>query len=272
MRRRTRRNPAPRAWKGRSGSYYACGGQRHVPTTIRYRGSKWKVTGCATPRRGKPGVGQYWIARGAQGGGKGHAVPKSVVRSAIYRNKLRNKGRLTLCPNWKTEKVGPKGLTFPHRPGGVQGCTYARGGARGPKPRVTTPRKRGEGYAWATQPPKRPSKSVPWSSAATPTGLPVEHVIANPRVRPGMRVKFSPSPASLALYRDPPTPGATGTVTTIPFPGGRRFSLPGPGGGLVYIDWDDGYMMGVSPIDLVPASSKGTRRNPSRRRTRRGRR
>jgi len=67
--------------------------------------------------------------------------------------------------------------------------------------------------------------------------------------RQGTRVRFSPNPVSHALYRNPPTVGEEGAVTTMPG-GGRRTFLPGPGGGLLYVKWDEHGTMGVSPIDL----------------------
>lgn len=78
------------------------------------------------------------------------------------------------------------------------------------------------------------------------------------RTREGTRVRFEPIPASYALYSSPPARGATGSVTTVSFGGGggRRTHLPGPGGGLVYVKWDDGSFQGVSSIDLVKLSSK----------------
>lgn len=67
----------------------------------------------------------------------------------------------------------------------------------------------------------------------------------------GMRVRFEPNPVSLLLYTNPPRKGATGTVFSVPFGGGvRRTCMPGPGGGLVYVKWDDHPQMGVSPIDI----------------------
>lgn len=72
------------------------------------------------------------------------------------------------------------------------------------------------------------------------------------RVRKGTRVQFKPTPASHVLYSSPPPVGAKGHVTTTHFGGGiERTSLPGPGGGLVYVQWDDGSFQGVSPLDLV---------------------
>jgi len=69
--------------------------------------------------------------------------------------------------------------------------------------------------------------------------------------RGGLRVRFNPNPVSLMLYSKPPPRGITGRVTTVPLGGGRRATcMKGPGGGLVYVQWDDGSFQGVSPIDL----------------------
>lgn len=70
----------------------------------------------------------------------------------------------------------------------------------------------------------------------------------------GTRVRFVANPASLALYTRPPKIGSTGSVTSVPLGGGRRSTyMPGPGGGLVYVRWDSGEVMGVSQSDLVRA-------------------
>lgn len=70
------------------------------------------------------------------------------------------------------------------------------------------------------------------------------------RVRRGTRVRFGPSPASLALYTSPPPTGSTGTVVAIPVGSKSVTFLPGPGGGLVYVDWDGFGVMGTAPQDL----------------------
>ena len=76
-------------------------------------------------------------------------------------------------------------------------------------------------------------------------------------VRAGTRVRFVPSEASYVLYSQPPELGATGTVTTVAFPGGKKLSyLPGPGGGLVYVKWDAGFTQGVSAFDLEVLSKR----------------
>ena len=58
-------------------------------------------------------------------------------------------------------------------------------------------------------------------------------------------------------YPDPPRHGERGTVTSIPL-GGRRVAtcMKGPGGGLVYVDWDDVGTMGVSSFDLDRVSGR----------------
>jgi len=69
--------------------------------------------------------------------------------------------------------------------------------------------------------------------------------------RKGARVRFNPNPASAMLYSyRVPEKGALGTVTTIWLSGKDRTCLPGPGGGLVYVDWDAGFMVGISRYDL----------------------
>jgi hypothetical protein len=68
--------------------------------------------------------------------------------------------------------------------------------------------------------------------------------------RPGTRVKFTPNPASYMLYTKPPKKGEEGEVTTIPLGGSRSHYMPGPGGGLVYVKWDEHGTMGISPHDV----------------------
>lgn len=70
------------------------------------------------------------------------------------------------------------------------------------------------------------------------------------RTRVGTRVRFRPNPASLALYSNPPEVGEEGEVTTVAHVGGRRSSMKGPGGGLLYVKWDKLGTMGVSPRDV----------------------
>jgi hypothetical protein len=76
----------------------------------------------------------------------------------------------------------------------------------------------------------------------------------------GLRVIFSPNPASRALYSyRVPLPGAHGTVTAAWTAGGLRTYLAGPGGGLAYVRWDvDGLVCSVSmrDLNLEPADSE----------------
>lgn len=69
--------------------------------------------------------------------------------------------------------------------------------------------------------------------------------------REGTRVVFDPNPASMALYSSHPRIGEGGTVKPVAMGGGRRaVSMRGPGGGLVYVDWDESRFQGVSLHDL----------------------
>jgi len=74
--------------------------------------------------------------------------------------------------------------------------------------------------------------------------------MATLRTKVGTRVRFTPNAASHPLYSNPPEVGEEGEVTTVPMPGGRRSSLKGPGGGLLYVKWDNLGTMGVSPRDV----------------------
>jgi hypothetical protein len=69
----------------------------------------------------------------------------------------------------------------------------------------------------------------------------------------GLRVVFSPNPGSRVPYSHPvPEPGTRGTVTAVRAAGGLRTYLVGPGGGLVYVEWDaDGLVCCVSMRDLT---------------------
>ena len=68
----------------------------------------------------------------------------------------------------------------------------------------------------------------------------------------GLRVVFKPNPISRALYSyRVPEPGAHGTVTVARSAGGLRTYVDGPGGGLVYVEWDGiALVCGVSLRDL----------------------
>jgi len=83
--------------------------------------------------------------------------------------------------------------------------------------------------------------------------------------RPGTRVKFQPNPASFMLYsadhrRRLPDKGGEGTVTTIAGPRGKMHYMSGPGGGLVYVKWDDTGTVGVSPLDIVKVKGGGSKK------------
>ena len=77
----------------------------------------------------------------------------------------------------------------------------------------------------------------------------------SPRTRKGARVTFNAHPGSLVLYSQHPELGEQGTVTTMPGFGKRTY-LPGPGGGLLYVDWDQAGTIGVSPNDVDKASKR----------------
>ena len=84
--------------------------------------------------------------------------------------------------------------------------------------------------------------------------------------RVGQRVVFQPNAVSLAMYSSAPAPGSHGSVVAVSVGSKKVTYLPGPGGGLVYVNWDDTGVMGVSPIDLqtVKSSSKTkAKKNPS---------
>lgn len=74
------------------------------------------------------------------------------------------------------------------------------------------------------------------------------------KVRAGTRVVVRANPAMRMIYLtggvELPIEGTAGTVTAIPTPGGRRTYMGGPGGGLVYVEFDDGTFIGVSPHHL----------------------
>lgn len=84
------------------------------------------------------------------------------------------------------------------------------------------------------------------------------------RTRVGTRVRFTPGAASLALYSNPPRRGEEGTVTTVAGPRGKMSSLKGPGGGLLYVKWDDHGTMGVAPQDIEVVPKSGVRAGKGR--------
>jgi len=78
----------------------------------------------------------------------------------------------------------------------------------------------------------------------------------------GLRVVFTPNPASRMLYsyRVPET-GTRGTITAVRVGGGIRTYIPGPGPGLVYVEWDgDGLVCAVSLRDLKLEPAEDQRR------------
>ena len=76
----------------------------------------------------------------------------------------------------------------------------------------------------------------------------------------GLRVVFSPNPASRMMYSYcVPEAGACGTITAARVGGSVRTDIPGPGPGLVYVEWDgDGLVCAISLRDLKlePADSE----------------
>lgn len=76
------------------------------------------------------------------------------------------------------------------------------------------------------------------------------------RLRVGTRVKFTPQPVSLVLYSARfcgLPPGTVGTVTKVSFGYEKKSFLPGPGGGLLYVDWGDYSTCGVAAGDVERA-------------------
>ena len=78
----------------------------------------------------------------------------------------------------------------------------------------------------------------------------------------GLRVVFSPNPASRMLYSYRiPEPEAHGTITAVRVGGGIRTYIPGPGCGLVYVEWDeDRLVCAVSLRDLKLEPAEDERR------------
>jgi hypothetical protein len=66
------------------------------------------------------------------------------------------------------------------------------------------------------------------------------------QTRKGTRVRFV---GSRVGYTHAPRPNEEGTVTTMPGYGARTY-LPGPGGGLLYVTWDESGTIGISPNDV----------------------
>jgi len=95
-----------------------------------------------------------------------------------------------------------------------------------------------------------------WSSDLDGAGLSELEGRATLRTRVGTRVRFVPNPGSFQLYSNPPEDGEEGEVTTVAHVGGRRSSMRGPGGGLLYIAWDRTGPQGVSPSDVEVVSGR----------------
>ena len=77
----------------------------------------------------------------------------------------------------------------------------------------------------------------------------------SPKSPVGTRVVVNANPASRALYDHLPPDGSEGSVQAVAMPGGKKTYLPGPGGGLLYVSFDNGEFMGVAPIDLDKAAA-----------------
>lgn len=73
------------------------------------------------------------------------------------------------------------------------------------------------------------------------------------RLRENAVVTFTPNPASRGLYSGKlPKAGEAGTVVKMNVGGSKRITyMPGPGGGLVYVNWPSIGTCGISPIDLT---------------------
>jgi hypothetical protein len=73
----------------------------------------------------------------------------------------------------------------------------------------------------------------------------------------GTRVRFVPNPASLALYSHPPERGEEGKVTTVNLGARNSSFMKGPGGGLLYVEWERTGVQGVAPQDVEVLRRKG---------------
>lgn len=87
------------------------------------------------------------------------------------------------------------------------------------------------------------------------------------RFSEGTRVVFRPTPAARMMYESAPPTGAEGTVVAINTGTGFSTMMPGPRGGLVYVDWDGYRVEGVFANDVErvggPRRRGARRRNPS---------
>ena len=78
--------------------------------------------------------------------------------------------------------------------------------------------------------------------------------------RAGTRVRFTANAAALAFYSSHPVIGEEGTVTPVSLGVKKAVCLPGPRGGLVYVEWDKSGFEGVFATDVERADGKGRRR------------
>lgn len=67
----------------------------------------------------------------------------------------------------------------------------------------------------------------------------------------GLDVCFYPNAAAAAFYSTHPRIGSCGNVTSVPLPGGRKTCMPGPRGGLVYVNWIAPHLPGGSHVEGV---------------------
>lgn len=88
--------------------------------------------------------------------------------------------------------------------------------------------------------------------------------------REGLRVRYNPASLHTRYLSKRPARGETGTVRSVSFGRGRATCMRGPGGGLVYVDWDRTGFVGVSSHDIDRAKGamkftiEGSRRSRRR--------
>lgn len=86
----------------------------------------------------------------------------------------------------------------------------------------------------------------------------------------GTRVCFHANPAARTLYSgQAPGQGECGTVESVPTGGGRATCMPGPLGGLVYVNWDRSRFEGVFRSHLTNEKTGKAMGRRARRRRRR---
>jgi len=73
------------------------------------------------------------------------------------------------------------------------------------------------------------------------------------RFRSGARVVVKANAAARQLYAGLPANGTEGVVVAVPVGQESKSFMPGPGGGLNFVRFSSGKVMGVSPRDLVAA-------------------